>query len=295
MELVSVVIPSYNHANFIVKTLESVLNQTHKSIQLIIVDDGSTDDSEFVISQFLIKHHVENVLFLKQKNMGVSEAINTGILRSSGKYIFLLASDDIINPWAIKGMLEKFDRPEVGMVYGDASFIDAQSNSMSIPLTSSRSTKSFLEWRLQNAPFSPLKNLDVRRCLFDRNFIPPMIMLKKDVVIKVGMFDASLKLEDHEMWLRISRKYKIICFESIIGKYRIHGLNTILKSHRILFRDTISILLAEREHVKNTDDLFLLNKRILRLICSYVKNYKFSALMEDQVTKWLKEFCKHLT
>jgi alpha-1,3-rhamnosyltransferase len=294
MKLVSVIIPSYNHAQFITESIESILSQSYKNIQLIIIDDGSTDQSDKVISNILIKTKLENTHFIKQNNSGVSVAINTGISKADGEYILILASDDIINPWAITEMVKKFDETEVGMVFGDASIINSLGDSIDIPIGKNKFTNSFLEWRLQKAAYLPFDFVSIRRCLLERNFIPPMIMLRKEALYQVGDFSPGLKLEDHEMWLRISRVYKICFHDSVIGKYRVHGLNTILKSHKVLFQNTITVLLKERRYVNNTDDMFLLNKRLARLIISYIKHYKLRALSEGEFARQVIDFFKFL-
>src|SRR6056297_934697 len=115
--LVSVIIPSYNHAQYIESAIESVLAQTYPNIELIIVDDGSSDNSHEVIRKY--EEHPQISIILNKKNKGQSAVINQALATSSGKYIAILPSDDWFLPEKIALQVAKMEAcdQEVGVVY----------------------------------------------------------------------------------------------------------------------------------------------------------------------------------
>ena len=114
--LVSVIIPSYNHAQYLEESVSSVIKSEYPSLEIIIVNDGSTDDTSTVAKKIVAESKV--VQYLEQKNQGVETARNTGIKASSGKYILPLDGDDLISKNYIKKAVEVLEkRPEVKVVY----------------------------------------------------------------------------------------------------------------------------------------------------------------------------------
>ncbi|HPP08870.1 MAG TPA: glycosyltransferase family A protein, partial [bacterium] len=121
MAKVSVIVPVYNAERFIGETLRSVLCQTYKDIEVIVVDDGSTDHSVEVIK----KYNDPRIMLIRQQNRGVSAARNTGIKSSNGKFIALLDHDDLWLAEKIEKQMILFEKnPDVALVYSDISYID---------------------------------------------------------------------------------------------------------------------------------------------------------------------------
>lgn len=123
-ELVSVIVPTYNRAYCICRAIESVRNQTYPNWEVIIVDDGSTDETPSLIASTY--GNEPRVKYLRQKNGGVSAARNTGIRAAVGDYVALLDSDDIWKPWKLEVQLDCFrEFPQIGMVWTDFEAVDA--------------------------------------------------------------------------------------------------------------------------------------------------------------------------
>src|ERR1051326_6962089 len=129
-KLVSVIIPTYNAEKFLAETISSVLNQTYSDLEVIIVDDGSTDNTFNVAERFTNDPRVK---ILKQKNQGVSAARNSGYAISKGEFISYLDADDVWMKNTIELWIEKFKTDEAfGIVHSDSERIDSDSNKLNI-------------------------------------------------------------------------------------------------------------------------------------------------------------------
>lgn len=129
-ELVSVVIPTFNRAYCIAATIDSVLAQTHQAVEVVVVDDGSTDGT----AELVAKRYAgdERVRYIRQTNQGVSTARNTGFQHARGEFVALLDSDDLWYPHKLAAQLAVFRaHPEVGMVWSDLAAIDMDGRQMS--------------------------------------------------------------------------------------------------------------------------------------------------------------------
>jgi glycosyltransferase involved in cell wall biosynthesis len=117
---VSVIIPNYNYANYISRTIDSVLAQTYKNLEIIVIDDGSKDDSLKIL-----ENYGDKVTVLKQKNQGVSRARNNGAAKSNGEYIAFLDADDIWLPDKLTTQMQRFfEDSDVGLVHCSMNFIN---------------------------------------------------------------------------------------------------------------------------------------------------------------------------
>ena len=199
--LVSVIIPNYNHARFVGDAIQSVLDQTYKNFEIIVVDDGSTDNSREVISQF-----GDKVQCIYQKNAGLSAARNTGIKASKGTLIGVLDADDMYEPEFLKtlvGVLRA--NPDADGVYCGYQFVDETNNLLP---------------QIENRPVS---SDELYTALLDGNFfVPESIFLRRHVYDAVDLFDEALwACEDWDVWLRATKKFKIFHSHEILTRHRI--------------------------------------------------------------------------
>ena len=211
-ELVSVVVPAFNAAAFIEKTLRSVLAQTHKDLEVIIVDDGSTDDTAAICRQLGLAD--ARVQLVSTPNNGVAAARNTGIDRASGRYIAFIDADDIWHPTKIEKQLAALRRlpADWGAVYTLHRFIDP--NDQVIEDDQGFVERSFILGR--NLILRPVGN-------------GSSLLVRRDAAVAINGFDSSYAeigiggCEDLDFELRLAAKYKIEAIPERLVGYRRHG------------------------------------------------------------------------
>jgi hypothetical protein len=196
MPQVSVIIPTYNHAQFLRGAIESVLHQSFKDYEIIIIDDGSTDSTQQVVKPYL-----KSCLYIYQENKGRGGARNTGLKKAQGEYIAFLDADDLWLPEKLKIQINYLKaHPELAFVFSD--FIVISSSGEKI-----RHIGGFKKDLLH---------------LIQENFIPTLtVVAKKECFEKVGFFNETLPYaEDYEMWLRITQSYSLGYLPQVLAKYR---------------------------------------------------------------------------
>ena len=200
--LVSVIIPTYNRANVVQKAVDSVLDQTYKNTEIIIVDDGSTDNTK----QALLPYG-SRIKYLNKKQ-GVSSARNLGIKKAAGEYMAFLDSDDEWYPEKLEKQLKYFEKnPNHGMVY--TSYEQISNDVRQLCYSSAQS----VEGNLFN---------EILRSFGINLFIAtPSIMIRKEVFFDIGYYNENLITgEDIELYLRIARKYSIGYVRDVLVKVR---------------------------------------------------------------------------
>ena len=207
--LVSVIIPCYNHEAYVAECIQSVLNQSYPNIELIVIDDGSTDTSVTIIKSI---QKTKSFIFEQQKNRGLSATLNKAIRTyAKGKYIANIASDDFWDVHKIKTQVSFMEQhPEMALCCTKAAIVNQASE-----IIGEFDAKSF------KAPYS-FSNIAV-----GKSFVPALtVMAKKEVYDSVGLFDETLIIEDLDMWLRIADVYPIGFINEVTAFYRQHGSNT---------------------------------------------------------------------
>jgi glycosyltransferase involved in cell wall biosynthesis len=201
---IDVIIPTYNRAHLISRSINSVLNQTYKNFHLYIIDDGSTDNTSDVLKSFL---NIPNVHFLKQNNKGVSAARNLGIRKSSSCWICFLDSDDEWLPHKLQTQ------------------VNFHLLNPSIPFIHSNEI-----WMRNNIRINPKLKFDkgnheiFKRSLETCLISPSTVMLKRDLILSLGLFDENLTVcEDYDLWLKVLIKNEIgFISDNLIIKYAGH-------------------------------------------------------------------------
>lgn len=224
LDLVSVIIPSYNSARFLSDTLNSVLNQTYEAIEVIVVDDGSTDETEQVA-----KTSSEKIRYVKQKNKGVSEARNNGFKVSKGKFICFLDADDWFYPKNIENKVNMLNsNPELGLVHGNVVVTDENLNSNGIILKG-KSGKVIPHLLKLVPPAIPC---------------PSNVLIRRKAIINQPVFDERLSTSaDYDLWLRIAQEWEVGWVNEECIKYRQHGSN--MFSNLELFQHDMELIFSK--------------------------------------------------
>lgn len=190
MPQVSVIVPTYNSAQYISEAIDSVFNQTYEDWEIIVVDDGSTDNTKEVLRKYSSK-----IGYFYQENKGPSSARNKGIKSAKGKYIAFLDADDMWMPEKLKLQMDVISKePSIGLVSCDGYIID-------------------MDGVIQKQ-ITKRRYLNKKKLLDDllfRNVIgaTPSLLVRKECFHVVGLFDETLAVgEDRDMWLRICRRYE---------------------------------------------------------------------------------------
>lgn len=186
---ISVVIPTYNKAQSLKKAIESVLNQTYQNLEVIVIDDGSTDETKEVVKSF----KDPRIIYFWKKNKGPASARNMGIKRAKGKYIAFLDSDDLWLKEKLEKQIDFMERnPETGLLGTGCYEVTDKGKAI-------------------GKKIFPRKNKVLQKDLIKYNpFIQSSIMTKREVFDKVGLYDEKFReSEDYELWLRLAEYYKI--------------------------------------------------------------------------------------
>ncbi|MDR3300470.1 MAG: glycosyltransferase [Candidatus Accumulibacter sp.] len=217
--LVTVIIASYNHGPYIEDCILSVLGQTYPHIELLVIDDGSTDDSAERIQCLQREHGFD---FQVQQNQGLTRTLNTAIERAKGSLIAPFGSDDIMLPERLARQVAYMDgKPEVGICAGNIELMDAEG-------------KPLAEKRPQGD--TPFRRLDFDDVFLERKPYPPAptLLFRRDALEKAGGFDPQIRLEDLLIELKITRAgYYIDCLGEVLARYRKHAHNS-YKDHRFM-------------------------------------------------------------
>jgi glycosyltransferase involved in cell wall biosynthesis len=211
--------PAYNHERYVGEALASVAAQTHANIELIVINDGSTDGTRGRILAFLQDHPKLAARFVDQENRGVCQTLNRGLEMAGGDYVAFLASDDRWCPERLAVGLEFMEQNRsIGMVFSDAwMFRDGAGE----PCLWS-SYKSGLAHLFKNG----VQNADMYAELLARPLVPALtVLVRRAVLDEVGHFDGALAYEDYDLWLRIAAKYPIAYLHRPLAYYRLHEAN----------------------------------------------------------------------
>jgi glycosyltransferase involved in cell wall biosynthesis len=221
MPNVTVIMPCYNHAQFLTDSIKSVLRQTYSNLELIIVDDCSSDNSRDLI-QALAKTDTRINYIRHELNQGASKSRNVGLRAASGKFIGFCDADDIWESPKLSCQVDLLEKnPDYDVVYCDTIIIDEHG----FP-TGQRFSQRF-------PPPKPAAGWLFQH-LIVRNFINMQsVLMRKECVQSVGYFDEGIKwVEDWWYWVRLSRSHRFLYSKDPLAKYRVHGRSTNLVQKR---------------------------------------------------------------
>lgn len=300
---VSVVIPSYNHAPYLKAAIESALQQTEPCLEIIVVDDGSKDNSVEICQDYQ-RQYDNKLRFFSQKNQGAHKALNKGIQEASGEYIAVLNSDDVFLPRKLERCQEVLHKnPQIELVSGKIEAIDEAGVVQTSGIT--------VDWQQRSLDFyRQSKNLPLS--LLNENFITTTsnIVFSKRLWEEFGGFQALRYCHDWDFILAALLRKKVyydMCTAHI--QYRVHSYNTIaedLAKIKVEIAGVMAVYLVEfKMHLLEKDDVprlrqlkqVLRTKNILELVIALMMLYletgnreRFYEIINQNETK-MKYIC----
>ena len=257
---VSVVIPVYNGSDFMREAIDSALNQTYRNIEVIVVNDGSSDNSEEIA-----KSYGNKIIYFYKENGGVASALNLGIKKMTGEYFSWLSCDDVYFPEKINEQINciKYNR-DVLVVYSNVEYIDENSN----PISKTSHEKVHSIEKLNDGLYPVLKGL-ANGC---------SIMISKKCFDSIGMFDETLQTSnDYDMWFRLFRISKIQFIPKVLIKYRLHK-NQGTKTSNVYIKESNELWIKIMESM-TTDEMLKIEKSVYEFYTKFANQMKEASFL----------------
>lgn len=233
--LVSIIVPTYNRAALVPETLESIRRQTYQRIELLVIDDGSTDDTVAVVTEWVERHKdrfTSAVVHPLGENKGKSEAVNYGFDHFTGRYVMVFDSDDVLIEDAIEKQVAYFrEHPDVDCLCAGAYLMHG----------STRTTEQF-------HPYRGLGNIDdLNRhhgdfFLKGNPIISSTVLMKRHVVKETGLLEPLLRItHDWEYWIRVTEKFTFALLNEPVMYYRANADGSISQNKLKLFLEVMTV------------------------------------------------------
>jgi glycosyltransferase involved in cell wall biosynthesis len=262
-DLVSIIIPVYNSEKFLKESIESAINQTYKNIEIICVNDGSTDSSLKILNEFSDK-----IILISQKNQGLASAVNTGINKMQGKWMKWLSPDDILYPNAMETLINESQKlPENTILYSNWEIIDDKGNKLRNFYESNYNNLTSFEYNIR---LLDKQQINVNTTLVHSSLLQECTLRNLDDMTSI----------DYDFFLRAGILYntKFHLVEKSLLKYRVHSNQT---SHK-----KIAKTLKYLENIKN-DILYQLDKQTREKYDYSIKKYR----KEKKIQQKILDFC----
>jgi glycosyltransferase involved in cell wall biosynthesis len=276
--LVSVICISYNHERFITASIQSVLDQTYPLVELIVIDNNSSDHSAERVEE-LRKNHPKIQLIRNSENIGICRAFNQGLKLAKGRYIIDLSADDLLHRERIARQVAGFERlaGDYAVVFSNAAYIDEKSQLTGYHYPISQTGQATID----------VPSGWVFKEILASYFVStPTMMMRKDVLESLGGYDESLSYEDFDFWVRTARNYRYHYQDEVLTSKRI-----VRKSLSTQFTDRESSLLSSTlkvcykafDQCQSSEEYHALAGRIRWFIrqCFYAEQFKLAFQFKD--------------
>ena len=260
LPLVSVIVPAYNHEPFVKECLESIEKQTYPNLELLIVNDGSVDQTGSSIRDWISSQKREWVRleYIEQANQGVTATLNRALIWAHGKYFSLIASDDILCFDKIRLLVEELEAKGTShaVAFGNAMFIDDAGSPISLDIKDSEGRvldrqHLFLNYYTygKNFKWSNPEVFGSYWSLLSGNYLPAMSCVINTASIRsVGGWTAKNTVEDWELWLKLAKEFKFVFVDQVVAYYRWHEGNTSKTKRAQILTDSIWLLENEKAY-----------------------------------------------
>jgi glycosyltransferase involved in cell wall biosynthesis len=282
--LVTIICLCYNHGEFVLESLHSVINQQYKNIELIIVDDCSPDNSKSIIEKWLLDY--PGILFIaNETNLGNTKSFNKALKVAKGDYIIDLAADDILLPNCVAVQINAFKNTaykKLGIVYGNAELITENGDFDSYHFAVDESKKT-IEKRITGDVYLSILSGGDSICSVSS-------MIKKTVFDHLEGYDETLAYEDLDFWIRASRVYDFDFIDEVLIQRRIvtNSLGSnFFKRNNLINHSTYLILKKAIKLNKTKEEDLAIQKRVHFEILHSLKTKNFDLFLKNL---WLRIF-----
>jgi teichuronic acid biosynthesis glycosyltransferase TuaG len=248
---ISVVCPTFNSASFVLPTIESVVNQSLSPYEIVVSDDGSTDETVSLVTSFLNERPHVRAKVIANEHRGPGATRNAGLRRAEGEWVSFIDSDDIWLPRKLEVVAAAISQhPEANFFCHSEHQIDSHGNNELLD---------YGRW------FDPQKPLPEQ--LYHRNFLSTSaITCGLNLVTESGMFDESLmSAQDYELWLRMSPGIKPYFIREVLGSYCVRNGNITSTNSWLRWKNLVRIVLRHRNKVSPLESSF----RVARLTLAF--------------------------
>lgn len=304
--MISIVVLSYNHEKYILETLNSILSLDNVEKEIIIIDDGSKDNSYDVITNFLeeVKSYT-SIKFIQKENSGLVHSLNLGLEIATGEYIYFIASDDLVCSGDFISMYKLLSQ--------DKKIAAALGNAWVYFPDTELSAKTY---NVEHDYFFSLSDKEIRKSIFI-NYPKPLLLqatiFRREVLVNLGGWDPDLAWDDYPMFVKLISAYSvkhkeiIYCRDLTVAKYRQHELNTYKNFEKQFLMVENALRSLSPAHLL---PLALANQCAFYFLLSlYNKNFclvklitktvirkkifiKFTFSLQKELYKWLRRKCK---
>ncbi len=280
--LVTVICTVYNQFAYVERSLRSVFEQTYARLELLVIDNGSTDGSLGVV-QRVIKDFPNAAVIANPENKGLCKAFNQGLRLARGRYIIDLSADDVLYPHRIARQVAVFERLPLhyAVVFSNAKRIDAAGKSLGY----------HFRLRADGRAADAVPAGDVFKEVLERYFIcTPTMMIRKTVLDEMGGYDESLFFEDFDFWVRSARNYAYYYQDEVLTAKRLHRdamSLQVMEKNNVFLHSLWIVCRKARELCRNGEECRALGRRIQTFIrkCWYAEQYELAFQFYDLLTQ----------
>lgn len=258
---VTVICTCFNHERFVEAALQSVVEQRYPNVQLIVIDNASSDQSEQRIRAFVQKN--PSVQFIQNKqNLGLCRAFNQGLKQAVGDFLIDLSADDVLLPDRIVRQVEHFEKlsEAYAVVFSNAQYIDAEGRKLNYHYPVNKLGRSQ----------EPVPTGYIFRSVLERYFIcTPTMMMRRSVLNELGGYDESLDYEDFDFWVRSARHYAYAYVDEVLTlKRRLPNSMSmqILEPHNRLLASTLNVCYKAFDQCQTPEEYHALAHRVRQFL-----------------------------
>lgn len=294
---VTVICTSFNHEDYVQQALQSVVDQDYPNVELIVIDNGSTDRSAERIAAFTQSHPATRFI-LNSVNLGLNKAFNQGLALARGRYVIDLSADDVLLPGRITKQTACFEQLSgpYAVVFSNASYINAQGKEIGHHYAVDATGHAY----------SRVPTGDVFRPILESYFIcTPTMMMRRDVLDELGGYDETLAYEDFDFWVRSSRLYHYAYVDEVLTQKRqlTNSLSTqVVLPDNDLLRSTLVVCQKAFERCATPDEYRSLASRVQTFIrkAFYAEQFELALqfgklLQQIQQPDWLSSLILRLS